>query len=89
MFGQTRQDPPCYVILLFNPNSRGKSQEVASRVHLGAAVRLQVSSLYDGTTERDPDPGAAGYDGESWLDARLDSTALSSRTCPNTVERTR
>ena len=86
MFNQTRQNPPCYLVVVFNP---GSERTYAASVYAASIVRLQVSTLYDGSAAADPDPSAAAYEGELWMDAPLDSMKASGRACPAKVERAR
>ena len=83
MFNQTRQAPPCYVVLLFDP---GPERRITMTVPAGAFSRLQLSGLFPGNPA-DPDPGAAAYDGETWINVPLDSVTRTGRSCPAYIQR--
>lgn len=85
MFQRTRQDPPCYVVLIFNP---GHDMTVSATVYANSIARMQMSTLYRGDSVADRDPAAAAYEGESWNDVPLDSAKHSGRFCPARVDRT-
>lgn len=85
-FNRTRQEPPCYLVLIFNPSH---DRTVAATVYVRAVVRMQVSTLYRGDSAVDRDPAAAAYEGERWLDASLDSASRTGRNCPRGIERAR
>lgn len=85
-FNRTRQEPPCYLVLIFSPSH---DRTVAATVYARAIVRMQVSTLYRGDSAADRDPAAAAYEGERWLDASLDSASRSGRDCPARIERAR
>jgi hypothetical protein len=81
MFNRTRQEPPCYLVQLFDP---GMTRNVVVTVPVQAATKLQVSKLYPGAPAS-PDPGAAAFDGEKWIDAPLtlaQATGLGCETSP-------
>ena len=84
-FNRTRQEPPCYIVLIADPVQRSRD---AATLPSRALVRLQVSTLY-GTTgsKRDPDPGASAYDGEQWLDVRVDSMQRVGQQCADSIAR--
>jgi hypothetical protein len=85
MFNRTRQEPPCYLVLLFDP---GPIRRVAATVPLAAVARLQVSTRPPGPGPADPDPGAAALDGEAWAEVALDAARAASRAgCPATIAR--
>lgn len=80
-FNRTRQEPPCYVVQLFDP---GLTRNVAVTVPVQAVTKLQVSKLYSGA-QPSPDPGAAAFDGEKWVDMPLalaQATGLGCETSP-------
>jgi hypothetical protein len=83
MFNQTRQVPPCYVVLLFDP---GAERRITMTVPAGAVSRLELSRLYPGSPA-DPDPGAAAHDGETWVNVPLDSIQHTGRTCQDSITR--
>jgi hypothetical protein len=83
MFNRTRQEPPCYLVLLFHP---GPVRRIADTVHIGAVTRLQMSTLYPGDGPADPDPGAAGHDGEGWQEVAIDPLKALGRHCPSSVD---
>jgi hypothetical protein len=86
MLNGTRQEPTCYLVLLFHP---GRTRQVVATVYLGAVARLEVSSLYPGTGPADPDPAGGSYDGEEWREVRLDSMKASGKNCPTGIEPSR
>ncbi len=80
-FNRTRQEPPCYLVQLFDP---GPTRNVAVTVPVQAVTRLQVSQLYPGAPPS-PDPGAAAFDGERWADMPLalaQATGLGCESAP-------
>lgn len=81
MFNRTRQEPPCYLVQLFDP---GLIRRVSVTVPVQAVTKLQVSRLYPGA-QQSPDPGAAAFDGEKWVDTPLalaQATGLGCETSP-------
>jgi hypothetical protein len=86
MLNGTRQEPTCYLVLLFHP---GRTRQVVATVYLGAVARLEVSSLYPGTGPADPDPAGGSYDGEEWREVRLDWMKASGKNCPTGIEPSR
>lgn len=58
-FNRTRQEPPCYLVLMFDP---GPIRRVAVTAYIGAVTRMQLSTLYPGTGPIDPDPGAGAFE---------------------------
>jgi hypothetical protein len=86
MFNQTRQEPPCYGVLLFD---HGAPSSIAMTVPAKALTRLELSRLYPGTpgSPTDPDPGAAAHDGETWANVPLDSISQTGRACPDSIAR--
>lgn len=78
MFNQTREEPPCYLVLLMHP---GPTRRIAATVPIGAVSRLQVSTLYPGNVNLDPDPAAASYDNESWTEVAVDPLKNTGRRC--------
>jgi hypothetical protein len=85
MWNRTRQEPPCYLVLLFDP---GPIRRVAVTVPLAAVARLQVATRPPGAGPADADPGASALDGEEWADAVLDAARSASRPdCPASITR--
>jgi hypothetical protein len=86
MFNRTRQEPPCYGVLLFD---HGAPSRIAMTVPAKAVTRLELSRLYPGSpgSPTDPDPGAAAHDGETWANVPLDSILQTGRVCPESIAR--
>jgi hypothetical protein len=78
IFNQTRQSPPCYLVLLFHP---GPVLRIAVTVPIAAVTRLQVS-LRDSSNGARFDPSAASLEGEKWREVLPDSAQAVSRACP-------
>jgi hypothetical protein len=83
MFNRTRQEPPCYLVLLFHP---GSGRRIAVTMHVRAVTRLQLSTLYPGNGPADPDPAAAAHEGEDWREVALDDVRAAGRHCPSAIE---
>jgi hypothetical protein len=79
IFNQTRQSPPCYLVLLFHP---GPTLRIAVTVPIGAVTRLQVS-VRDTSNHIRFDPSAASLEGETWREVLPDSAQAISRHCPS------
>jgi hypothetical protein len=69
------------LVLVFHP---GRAQRIAVTVPIRAATRLQLSRLYPAPAS-DPDPGAAAYDHEEWVDVALDPMQATGRACSDSV----
>jgi len=78
IFNQTRQSPPCYLVLLFHP---GPVLRIALTVPIAAVTRLQVS-VRDSSNGARFDPSAASLEGEKWREVLPDSAQAVSRACP-------
>lgn len=83
MFNRTRQEPPCYLVLVFDP---GPDRRIAVTIPVAAATRLQVSRRRPGSESEGPDPGAAAFDGEEWTEVPLDPVRAAGRPgCPASI----
>jgi hypothetical protein len=76
MFNRTRQEPPCYLVLVFDP---GPIRRIAVTIPVAAVTRLQVSTRPPGSGSEASDPGAAAFDGEAWTDVALDPVRAAGR----------
>lgn len=79
MFNRLRVEPPCYLILLFEP---GRTRRIRATVSIRDITRLQVSTLYDGRERLEPaEPTADTYVNESWRDVSLDAVRAADQLC--------
>lgn len=81
MFNQTRQVPPCYHVLVFDPWA---VRRLMLTVPVTATTRVKLSELYPGNPA-DPDPGAAAHIGETWSRVPPDSNAETGQRRPDSV----
>jgi hypothetical protein len=82
MFNRTRQEPPCYLVLLL---SQGPIREIDATVPIRAVTRLQVSVPAARSDSAPVDDAAAALDGEAWMDASPDSAQRVGRRCGDSV----
>jgi hypothetical protein len=69
MFNQTRLEPPCYIVLLWDP---GPTRRLSATVPVELVTRMQLSSEA-GMTAAVDNEAAASIDGERWREVQMDS----------------
>ncbi len=81
MFNRTRQEPPCYLVLL--PDT-SPIHRVAVTIAIRAATHLQINRLRAGDIS-EPGPSASRFDKETWRDVRLEPVQATGHNCSDSV----